>query len=91
MTDGKAGRWPLDIAGDIEDSGTTPSSAAVALVTVTAVEVVPTVGDGEGIRGGTVPMGVTSSCSLVSSEGPGPVSDASTLRSGAGVRVSESG
>lgn len=62
--DGRAGRWLPDVAGD---SGRMPSSADVALVTVTAVEVVPTVGDGEGARGGTVASGVSGSRSFLSS------------------------
>jgi hypothetical protein len=65
--DGRAGRGPPDIEAPSGVSGTTPSPAAVALVIVTAVEVVPTVGDGEGARRGTIPTGVTTSCSFMSS------------------------
>lgn len=79
--DGRAGRGLLDAAPS-GNSGTTPSSAAVAFVTVTAVEVVPTVGEGEGIRGGTVLMGLsTSRGSFLSSKcsGPGSGTDALSL------------
>jgi hypothetical protein len=79
--DGRAGRGLLDPAPS-GNSGTTPSSAAVAFVTVTAVEVVPTVGEGEGIRGGTVLMGLsTSRGSFLSSKcsGPGSGTDALSL------------
>ena len=87
--DGRGGRWLADDAGD---SGRMPSSAAVARVTVTAVEVVPTVGDGEGTRGGTVAIGVSGSCSFMSSEGSCSSDDRSLLlRSGAGERASRSG
>ena len=65
--DGRAGRWLLGAALS-GNSGTTPSSAAVAFVTVTTVEVVPTVGDGEGILGGIVLMGVDTSGSFLSPE-----------------------
>ena len=83
--DGRTGLWPPVVPYGMGDSGTTPSSAAV---TVIAVEVVPTVGDGEGARGGTVPTGL-STCSFLSS---GSGNDASTLlRSGGGERVSGSG
>jgi len=64
------------------NSGTLPSPDEAALVTVTAVDIVSTVGDGEGARGGTAWTESFTFGSFLSSKGSG---------SGEGVRISGSG
>jgi len=81
--DGRTVSWLTDDAVvSCVDSGTLPSADEAALVTVTAVEIVSTVGDGEGARGGTASTELFTSGSFLST------GDSS---SGEGERISGSG
>lgn len=78
---GKTGRWLTGVAPlSAGDSGTGLSSDAVAEVTIARVVIVSTVG-GDGARGGTISIALSSSCcSFLSSESSSPDADALSLR-----------
>lgn len=89
--DDGAGRWVLDVALSSRDSETVPSSDVVALITVAAVEVVSTVGDGEGARRRAVVTGWSPSFPFSSAEGSNSGADAPLLETGTLERGSGSG
>jgi hypothetical protein len=89
----KAGRLLPDVAFASGDSEAAPSSGAVALITVAAVEVVSCVGDGDGGRGGTLSTEWPSSGFSFSSEGSSSAGGATSLigASGSGEDAAASG
>jgi hypothetical protein len=93
MKDGTTGRWLLDVTVSSEDSVTESSTDAVALIVApVTVEVVATVGDGDGARGGAVSAGLAASCSITPSEvSKGPDDDTALGESFVGAHASGGG
>jgi len=71
LADRRMVSWLTDDTASCGDSATLPSPDTAALVTVTAVEIVSTVGDGEGTRRETAPTELFTSSPFLSSEGSG--------------------
>jgi len=79
---GKTGRWLTGVAPLSGDSGTGLSPDAVAEVTIAVVVIVSTV-SGDGARGGTISIALSSACcSFLSSESSSSDADAPSLRIG---------